>query len=666
MSVSRDVYLGVCVYRPKPYTRVQALGRAEIGGWRKYDFKQALPREGRAFARNLPGFDLGHHLAFGVVPNERNEADKDQFLVADPVRVAEVLDFRARDPELARRALVEEGVPSLLPGADSLVIALPAGLCTLVRMVKHPTANLFVADNEGLDHLPTFVFDDRLFLGHEIEGRNIAVPGVTVGVRVGELNWARDSDFMSSLLKRLRRAVDGSPVTRAQIPTVVGYLARARLLPSGSEDLGPTVARFRRFVGDLVANKAAVDEMVEVISALRPVEAAMEKRRAEVREELRRELEPRVRADLESALGDLATKLRTLESDIADAKARAVAADAARRALEAGLREELAVLSVELESAAEGSRARVVELARRLGEHLTKAGWPVEFAPSCTPPWSRTGAGSAGDAKPWSKATAMLDAAAERGGFVAGELRLADVAARAGLTLLLPQEGAFDFVRCYASAVGGGPPIREPLHPAVISLDDLWRLPVSGHPTGFARAWTAARLDPRRYRVVLLEGLQRTPTDLWVPSLAEVLAGSERPANLLVFASLAPGFVDPDRVWAGLSETFVAFVPTPQASVNAELLIRMGHREQPTSWFDASAAPKPDKTEIIAQLDSLAGEAVASRAARSLALFAAARAVELSDAASRIVASFGEGEGKSPPLTRGATWLRDLLAFGKQ
>jgi hypothetical protein len=339
--MNRMLYLGTCVFQPLPYTRVEAVAVIENGAWRTYDhFKMALPHEGRAFSPNLQGFGIGQYLAFGVVKNERGDADRDQFLVASPVLVGEVLDFRDHDTESTRRALVEEGVSSLLTGSDKVVVALPGSVCTVVRMVRHPTAKVFVADRNGLEHLPIYAMDERIFNGDEVAGHWIEAPGRTVGRRVGSLNWCSDADFLEWVMKRLRKSADASPVARAQIPAVVSYLCRAQLLPAAGEDLSQSIARLRRIAPELAANHGAVEEMVAILSSLEPVNEALQARRAEMREGLRVELEPQVRAELKKGLADLTSRSAELlaenarlEAAAAEAEAAGASATAASRAL---------------------------------------------------------------------------------------------------------------------------------------------------------------------------------------------------------------------------------------------------------------------------------------------------------------------------------------------
>jgi len=505
--MSRELYLGTCVFTPKPFSRVRALAQAERGAWRVYDFSQALPREGNAFAPSLAGWDAGDIFAFRVVPNERNDAEKDQYLVDSHERVFEILDFRKSDPELARRALVEVGVPSLLPGSSSVVVALPSGICTVVQMAWVPQLQKYIAQGQALDRLPTFTLDERLFDGDEIEGRWISVPGVTVGIKTGTINWCTDADFLEWVLKRLSKVGLGSPVSRAQAPAVVRYLSDAQLLPAQGEDILQSIERFRHLANHLALNQIALDEIVASLSALEPVDALLKTHREELLQSLRDELEPEVRADLERGLSDLVARKARLTDEIdranADAaKARAIVAQtqAEAAALNESLVEELSRLGEALDVLGDETLSDSTTMVARITHRLAKAGRAVELVPTASPPWSRSEP-ITGPSSPWSDAGLILDRAAARWGYCGSDMRLADVIARAGQLLLLPQSSARPFLRSYAWAIAGGALVVEGLHPAVIALDDLWRQPTSREPTGFARAWTAARLDPRRFRL---------------------------------------------------------------------------------------------------------------------------------------------------------------------
>lgn len=111
-----ELYLGIPAFEPKPFTRLEPMARHEAGMWRTYnDWSVALPTEGRVFAPHLSGFSKGELLAFSVEPNRRGDDGRDQFLVASPQRVMEVLDLRSFGEEGARRRLVEIGVRALPP-----------------------------------------------------------------------------------------------------------------------------------------------------------------------------------------------------------------------------------------------------------------------------------------------------------------------------------------------------------------------------------------------------------------------------------------------------------------------------------------------------------------------------------------------------------------------
>lgn len=667
--MSRHLYLGVCIFAPKPFTRVQALARAEQGAWRIYDFTQTLPPEGRAFAPSLGGRDARSYLAFRVIPNERNDANRDQFLVDDPEPLAEVLDYRKRDPELARRALVEEGVVSLLPGTDNVVVALPDGLCTVIRMAKDPLSGRFIAQSHGLDHLPTFTFDERLFSGDEIDGRWIAVPSVTVGAKAGSINWCSDADFLEWVLKRLVKVSRGSPISRNQASAVVRYLSDAHLLPSQGEELAQSIARFRKLAQHLTMNQTALDEMVATLSTLEHVDFGLRAQREEVRRGLRDELEPQVRAELEKGMGDLAARRAELldeidraEAQVTSAKARAEQAGTAARALEEALTDELARLGEVLDVSDIQVSSDSTSLVRRVASRLSQVGHAVDLTPSPVPPWSRP-LPMIGEPSPWSDAGAILERAAERWGYVGKELRLADMFARARQILLLPQDAAQPFLRSYAWAVAGGALTVEGLHPAAIALDDLWRQPTSGEPTGFARAWTAARRNPRQFRLVLLDGLHSSPHDFWAAGLQGLLNDQQRPTNLLVFASIGPAFIDRERVWTQLAQAFVPFAPSSSRGATSEALDRASGRARAATWLDATAAPRPEPQEIVAQLERLSDERDTERVARHLAVFAAGRAIEGAEAMDALAAKLLASE-KPEPLGRGDNWLRDTLVAG--
>ena len=663
----RDMFLGSCVYDPLPHSRVDAVAIAEAGGWNAYDdFRQVLPPEGRAFSPNLQGFSSGQLLAFTLTPNGRSDLDKgrDQFVVSGPKRPQEVLDYRSADPEVARRAVVERGLPSLLPGTDEVIVALPGGICTVVRMLRHPATGVWVADFEGLDTLPTYRFDERVFSGDRLVGRVLSVPGTTAGAPVGTVDWRRDTDFLTAVLKRLRRVVpDGSNVSRAQIAAFVSFVERAGLTPSASEDLSPMLARLRSFSEGLVEGRDDLDSIVATLAHFRPVEAASDKRKAELEGEIRRSLEPIVRGELEASMSEVAARrdelageLVRLESQVQLARSAEVEAKAALAVLRAAFADEIGIVHDEIEAA--GTEAAEL-MGQRIETRLREGGSSLELVPSRCPPWARYGRTSVRDPVAWRDVEARLRSRAKQSGLAPDELVFADVGARSGRIVLLPDGVATSFVRCHASVIAGGTYYTHSLDPSVICVDDLWRPTAGAGPTAFARAWTAAALDARHFRIVVLEGLGRTPLDLWLPSLVDKLAVPERPENLVVYATMGPSLVAPDRVPRDISAALLALRPSPARGLTPDLRLGLKGGVADPSWTDATSAPKPALVDVVGFLADIEIDldiVEVDRAARS---YGAAWALR-PDPSARDLTS-GLGESSRACFRRGADWLDELL-----
>ncbi len=668
--MSQSLYLGRPLYQPLPHTRIEPLALAEDGGWRTYsNWTQALPNEGRVFAPRLPGFAATELFAFHVEPNPRGPQDKDQLVVVEPRKLFEVLDFRRVPSEIVRSRLVERGIPRMLSGSDTVVAALGHGTCAVVKMVRHPVSDRWVADIEGLECLEIYSFNERLFEGDRIDDRWIAVPGLTIGIALSVVNWCRDADFLDTVLKRLRKINGAGALTRAQISQVVMQLDRADLMPAGGADLDPMATRLRDFAPILNSNLEKVDEIVTVLGDLDSVrerlEAEIGARQASLEAEIRREVETRVLRELEESLADLnaerdrlAQEAAVMQSAADEAKAEA---DAKRVALErarSAFTEELGLILSELNEAPPDGAAGLDTVVSRLVSRLGERGGAFEVAANRGPPWA-TPRFTAAELKTWSEFEQTLDTMARRWGYASEDLRLADVAARAGRLVLLPEESGAKFVACYADALAGGGFARNTLDPSVICVDDLWRQPGSVHVTAFARVWATARLIPTRYHIVLLDGLHRTPTALWLPSLFEVLDDVRRPDNLLVFATMGEDFVDPQRVWSGPDTSLTALTPKASQGTSPRILARASGVRQPQTCFDALQAPVPAAAEIVNFLTNIETGGspmsleVAAAAYRAAWVFGAERAASMA----RTLAHVEE----APALVAGAKWLAGKL-----
>lgn len=620
------IYLGEPLFDDRNYTRVAPLAVAHQGVWRTVqNWSKLLPTEGKAFApRQLP-FHRGQVFAFNTQPNARRETEGDLRLVDEYAPVAEVIDFRNRDPETARRALVEVGLKTLAPGTSKVIAALPDGVCVVVPMERLIEGKTFVACLQGLDELPVYSFDASVFDGDRIGGRIFSIPDVTVGACISSTNWSRDVDFLETVLKRLRKvtAAGTPPVPLARMGTVAAYLNRAGLTPSLGAELEPLRTRMSSVGATLGDNLKAVDEIVDLVSSLRPVEERLEERfktilaerLAAAEADIRTETRKRLKGEMDALERDFAEQRTRLEAELIDietlveiAREEITEAKEAREELQVALREELLALEGEVESAPPDVSIEARALLERIGARLRSRGANVELTADDVPPWARTRLKAQGDARPWDSLAQTLAASAKRFGYAPDDLLVADVTVRAGDVVVLPQREAANFVRCYASVMAWGEVVRHVLDPSILSVDDVWRQPGSGKPTAFASAWVAARLDARRYRIVLLDGLQRTPMDLWLPSLMEVLATPARPRNLLIFATLGERPIDPTRLWRGLESAAVALHPTPQPGLSADILADASRIAGAASCFDATEASAPDRDNLLSFVDDYPGE----------------------------------------------------------
>ncbi|PDT60544.1 hypothetical protein CO678_16050 [Bradyrhizobium diazoefficiens] len=568
---------------------------------------------------------------------------------------------------------MERGLESMLPATDTIVAALKGDVCVVLKMEQHPTLGRWVAAIDRLEALEAYVFEARLFGGDRIGGRWIAVPGVTVGPPAGVFNWCRDSDFLDAVLKRLRKAVqpvDGS-LTRAQISQLVTYLSRVEVLPADGAELSSFRERLKSFVPELVHNLAVLDELVDLLCALRPIELQLASRREEIELNLRRELQQQIRQEVEREMEPLIVDRDRLVSEVSE-----LSANASRERMEAqqartdaeqanqAVKDELSSLLFQLSDAPIGAHKTIRVLASKLGARLREQA--QEFGILAVPgaPWTKPDFAE----RPfheWPEFGQTLQSNAVRYGYDLTELRLIDVAARSGELVVLPEDRAARLVNCYAEAICGGDMVRQTLDPAILSVDDLWQHSIASRPTAFGRAWAAAQFDSSRFRIVLLEGLQRTPLDLWGPTMLDLLRGPHRPPNLLVFASIGKSFLDSSRVWRGMDKWVVAVSPTPHAGLTPQLLSYVSKRAPAYACFNATSVPVPTRDDLLATLTEFEHDLNDVSLQRLGLIYRAALALGTDvDAKAWAVACADPGQGDvqvAACLRKGTEWLRELL-----
>ncbi|MDQ7251286.1 hypothetical protein [Dongia sedimenti] len=666
-----DLYLGSPAFEPKPFTRVEPMARHEQGRWVTLgNWPSILPSEGKVFAPHLHGFSKGEILSFAVEPNRRGDVGKDQFLVASPQRAVHVLDLRPVGEEAARRTLVETGVLDSSRGTDSLVVAIADDRCVMLKMIRHPSAPRIVADPLGLEELPVYAFDARVLSGDKISGHWIAVPQVTVGREIERVNWSRDSDFLESVLRRLRRIVpQDHTFTRAQIQQLASYLAKSELLPSAPANLQPLLKRLRTFAPPLVATLGSLDEIIHILESFEPVAAKQRELRTAAERELRAEIEPRIREELLKGLAALEVQREALRAEVDSLEGEVMrlrddvqTSETMLSTGRAALKGEISKLLTELSALPGEVEPTVDALVAALGSKLRDLAEASLLAKPAAP-WSVLSLD--GDPKDWRVLRETLERASTRSGLSPTDLIVVDIAARSGSLVVMPDDRSW-LLQGYAAAIAGGNVIRHAIDPTVLGLEDLWARPGDRTPTAFARAWSAAKLRADRFFIVLLDGIQRSPFDLWLPSLVDVSCEPSRPPNLLLFASINAEFIDERRIWQRLPDRSTPIFPELPNELPAASVSNLTRSPQ-TTWFDASRIPRPAPEELLEAVDcSNQAEASVSGKARLIEAYVAAMpygaTIDRFEFAAAVAGLDARGAAEAIESCRkGRLWLRGLL-----
>ena len=228
----------------------------------------------------------------------------------------------------------------------------------------------------------------------------------------------------------------------------------------------------------------------------------------------------------------------------------------------------------------------------------------------------------------WKALNEKLSAAATNFGFKPDDVVTIDLLARAGQVVLFPSAKVDDVLECYASIVSQGAYLVQSLDPSVIGYDDLWRSPAGDKPTPLSRAWSACIRDKSTFQLVHVEGIERTPLDLWIEPFIRTLSSSGRPENLLIFMSIGGRPIATDRAYPDLSQLLVPFDPEKSPGPTADLMQRLTGYSQEKLWLDAAARPKPTTSEASAILSS-ASKAPPSKLAFAVRAYAASHCVEI-------------------------------------
>lgn len=617
-------YLGRNVYDPLPnrlHSRVQPRALATEGAWHAYEnWTDYFPTEGKVFSPNHPQGLSEAFFAFDVT--EVSDLTKqDRFRLQTLRKAEEVLDYSDRDPEDVRRIFVEQGLSGRKFDRETVVVVLPDGLCVRISLVRDGSGKKSTSELIDLAELPLYAFNRSLFTGDRIDGCWYAVPDITVGPPQGTVDWSLDKDFLASLFRKLRRlsAPEAGelsyPISRSQIQSFLNTLDRHGLLPAAEQVWHSDGQRVRRLAADMRFELAEIDELIDVLSSLAPVEEklsdALEARRETLEAELAVKIETEIRSRLEARYETLSARNEELEAVLARRAAETTS-------LEEGVAElierrdrmhrEVRSLTANLTALmdADGNEkdrdtTRLIQDIEKVlrGDKSSKSGMVPRPPFSALPFFDYDIAPT-----PWGKLSEEIVAAASQHGLDPRDIETLDILARSGEVVLLSADTADAVLQCYSSVIAQGGFAVQSLDPSVIGFDDLWRSPALGTPTLLAQAWASCANDPSVARLVLLEGIERTPLDFWGRPFIAMLRGDSRPKNLLVFLSMRTSTVDRDRNVADLIDLVVTFKAEQPVPLTPHFMRKLMGDKAPPGWIDFEAKPAIDRTEVASLMAS--------------------------------------------------------------
>ncbi|WP_420024012.1 hypothetical protein ACN9JG_18460 (plasmid) [Cereibacter azotoformans] len=506
-----ELYLGFCDYTPaaqSAHTRIDCEALAIGGRWVKRNLEQVLSPSGKVFAVSLPWVVEHQPVAVTAVSNPRLvDMKKDHFIVDRSFPVRQVLDFRDKGREGARRVLLETGIPGMTIGTKEIVAAISDTECVVASMQAHPVRDCFVA-NPG--RFTIFSFASELFNGDTFGGRFFEVPGATVGQEIGSLTWQMDRDFLESILKRLAKTLSDGP-TRTERERILSLLRRAQEDWESAPNWKETQEWLNSYLPHVEMTLTIPVELLDMLATTPAAMAHAENLEARVWSQIEAKLEPVIRENLERRYAEAMTlaqeaealaieleeanekaaeRLESTNSRAADAMAKLEAnlrtvkhtlskdidaLNATRKALSEALQAEISAVNLELGEMALDDADNLKGLVRRLRKALGGDAGLVNPTDLRIPPWaspSTTGTScepiSAGDLQKHLSRIAIAT------GLPIDEVRLLDMSLRGGALTVIPQGPAMTVFEAYAGAVAGGRLHREPAGPTILSIDDLW------------------------------------------------------------------------------------------------------------------------------------------------------------------------------------------------
>lgn len=568
--MGEDIYFGICDEYPKrPVARIACQAKAVNGAWHKQDLSNELPPVGKVFSPSLPWIQQRQSVAVIAKLNPR-EVDEgyDQLIVEQAFPLRQILDFRQIGMEAARRRLIEEGLVRISPFSNELIVAFSDTQCAVVKMVLHPEGGRFVT---APGTVALYQFNAAVFDGVDFDGIYFEVPGITVGELQDETTWLLDQDLLEKLLKGLKK-FDAEGPTRAERERIIALVIRAQKMATENTDWAYLQDWLKGFLPQLSANIETPAYIADSLMETAPIRNALEQKQQQAFEQIRSEIEPQVRAAVETNLEYLTAKKQKLNSDIQHQQEvqkklslQAYSTQQLIDQLKTQLTKEIDTLNHTLGEMEDQNTPVLQKLLNRLHHVLGEEANLLAPIDQSIPPWSRIQTANKAQKIPVEDLIKRFKAESRGVGVTSEDFRYFDIALRSGALVVLPQQAAETMIPGYAKVVTGGDFVREPLGPGVLSLNDLWAQPATGGRTGLASAWSSALLTPERFHLVWLDGLNRTPMDLWLPSLVGVIRNMHRPMNLLMVASVDAGMLDEKRIWPELPNSSLPLEPTSDA-----------------------------------------------------------------------------------------------------
>jgi hypothetical protein len=692
--------LARCAHAQSNFSRFEPLLSCTAGRWDEVrDPNLMFPEVGKVFSVEPATLnaEVGSFWLFTTETNIRYEPGRghDKLLVRDPRPAVQVIDCSGLKLESARRELVEVGLPISRVLTGEAIVCLEGDLCVRLKLPQDAATGRRRADVDGLDDVALMRCHPQITAGAMAAGAMFLLPGRDPREIVDYVDWSPDNDFLERTLKRVRRIVredgrgaDVISLSNSAIEILSHYLRRAGP-PSGSRDpLHRMRRRLQDFLPDFKANLLDLDAIVASLEAYQPVAARIsrdvEARRVELDAELRSNLEPLIRTELEARNSDAVAGLRRVLQDVEAAETKR--ADLQRQVetltrsvteLKAALAFDLGTVHDALEFAPTDACGTVSAIVRHVSGALTGVSTATDLTPAATAPW---GLGVTTEAARISadQLRERLGAEADHWGMEATDLISFDALLRAGEFVILVDQQDRVLLEAYARSVSGGRLRKLAVDPSMIGLDDLWRQPGSGAPTPFAKAWTAARAHPDQTILLAIECLNVAPLEFWLPMLASELHGPDRPRNLLVVGTLAAtGYCNQENLAALWTTTIPLLAATsPDAWMRSAL--RVAGREAPEpatilDAFDVLPLGVDDTTYLMAELTGVStlrpsGAVRAVKAMKSASYtMERADALQLAMDVGRIASDDGEIPVvlKTPSVAKGVHEFRNLQQRNK-